>query len=232
MNPRCRNFQSLWLEHAPARPTGSPEGFDAHLASCEPCRAWVERTEAARAALGGLERHSAPAELEQRLFGAPDTELPVPSREADLPQGALLLQSLSRLQAPAVLERLVDEELTQPAQAQIRRFVGDLERPEVPADLVARIEERIDAGQPDAAPLDRRPAPRSLLRRLAPLTSLVAAGLLFLAMIDRGEAEEPRRLTVHRVSSAADLDPMARGMLDASLGGLLQAMPARSEERR
>ena len=126
-----------------------------------------------------------------------------------LPAGAERVSVMDYASVPPVLDRLVAEELAQPAVHRVERFAGDLER--IPAPEV----------------LERRVG-RTLRRRSLPvagIATLAAACLVIWFTFGRTRDELSRRqLRVVRVESAGALSPLARG-LALSLGGGAPASP-------
>lgn len=150
-------------------------------------------------ALSELEPQRAPAELDQRLA-------------ADLEGSPLVRRTVGRLErvaAPSVLDRLVDEELRDPA-AVTRRMAGSLSRHAGPEALASSVADGLDA------------APRRV--RVHPLRwsgSVAAAALLVLAGTwlagDRTAAAGPRLMIVE-VQSLESLDPLAADLLAGMTG--------------
>jgi hypothetical protein len=91
------------------------------------------------------------------------------------------LATLPRHSAPAVLDRLVAEELAAPEAARARRFAGDLGRPAVPGALARRL--ALGAG----ADRGRR------ARRLAAAGVAIAAALLAVVLVLRGDPDPKTR---------------------------------------
>src|SRR5687767_2985808 len=117
MDQACQTFRTGWLERALEAGVRPERG---HLDACGECRAWMGGAQAQIAAFGLLARLAAPKELETRLFET--------TRATDAAVEELWtrrLGDLKPLAAPAVLERLVDEELRAPESARARRFAGD-----------------------------------------------------------------------------------------------------------
>ncbi len=133
---------------------------------------------------------------------------PSPLRDS---RTATLLSGLSRIPVPQVLDRLVGEELESPARHRVERFIGDLERENVPYALdenpVRSIASRFG---------------RSNRRMLvAPLTA-IAAGLILWASFGGGtrvpETTE-YSFDVVRVHSPDQLSPLANSFLSGMTGG-------------
>lgn len=96
----------------------------AHLTRCGECREWVRAQ-----VLASLPRLPAPPELDERLL----TEYGLESSTV------LALQALTSHPAPSVLDRLVAEELEEPALHRTKRFT-DLEKMRAPDQLALALE--------------------------------------------------------------------------------------------
>jgi hypothetical protein len=155
--------------------------------------------------LGSLVRRGAPAVLELRVadtLGARE----VRGDEQSGSQKAQALRALDLQPAPAVLERLLREELESPERQRVERFSGSLERLRAPAALAERL----------ASVVRRRALGRLVL---GPIATLAAAGLVIWIAVRSGEPEPRRyRFEVIQASSLEGIDPMAR-LLAESLGG-------------
>ncbi|MBK7642731.1 MAG: hypothetical protein IPJ19_06710 [Planctomycetes bacterium] len=137
-------------------------------------------------------RHEAPAQLGEQL---------------GIGSGQILGDAL-RVTAPAVLDRLVDEELRDPDHALIRRYTSRLERLGPPASL----RERVDALL--ASP--RRSHGRGLVLGFTAFLVLVAAMWGWWAL----ERENLRpRFQIVYANDLDQLDPLAREMLSGMSGG-------------
>ena len=241
----------------------------AHLAGCAECAQLWRRARALGAALGGLERRPAPAELapavehalsdagrEDRALAALGelSRAAAPSvldggvvcalnaghrqdraaaalvgltrREAPQELEERLVEPLPR-SAPDVLDRLVAEELADPAKSMSRRFAGRLARLRAPATLERRVEAELRGMGPRPSSRDASAASRPSLR-LGPFAA--AAGLAALLFAGRAlwtpaEREAPPKLSfeVQRASSLGELNPAARGWVGGIAGGLLEA---------
>ncbi len=242
MDPRCQTYREALLGAAFASP---PQ--EDHAASCERCAAWARsgarQAEAVRglrrlpapfeldgsvvAALGAGQRQaraaraiaellrvSSPAELESAVDAELDAVLGEETREAD--------GEPERLRAPAVLDRLVNEELADPVRARVSRYLGSLRRRRAPQRLRARLalslEEREFSG------------PRRIRGVLWGGLSLAAGALLaWYGSLSLDRWGEGRRqpagydFAIERMSSSEGLSPMALGHLDGLSGGLLLA---------
>lgn len=117
------------------------------------------------------------------------------------------LRALDVHRAPEVLERLLSEELRDPERHRVERFSGTLTRLETPRALTQRL----------AASVRRR----ALLRLLGgPLTALAAAGLVVWLSLRSGAPEQRTyRFQVHHAASLEELDPTARTLIEALVGG-------------
>lgn len=180
----------------------APTELDARVAA-ELARDPAVRVQRIEHFLGSLVRLAAPAELEARVNALLAAPRSAEDRGRD---GAAALGAMDVLEAPPVLERLVEEELANPARARIERFPGSLTRLPAPAELERRLS---------------RSGRRTVLARLvlAPLVALSAAGLVVWLAV-RTDEPEPRRhrFEVVHATSLDDLDPMARS-LAGSLAG-------------
>jgi hypothetical protein len=125
------------------------------------------------------------------------------------------LATQARHRAPAVLERLVAEELSDPQAARARRFAGDLERTGAPGALARRLSRSVDAGRSE--PL------RVVRRRWIPASAVAAAAVLALTLfVLRDRPERGRPFTVHYGRPAAP-SPLAASLVDGWTGGFLAA---------
>lgn len=151
-------------------------------------------------ALAGLAVQPAPSELDRRLA-------------QDLEGSPVLRRTVGRLErvsAPSVLERLVDEELRDPA-AVTRRMAGSLPRQSGPGQLASNVEHALGEG----------PARRTRILPLRWSGGVSAAALLILAGTwlagDRGADVTPRLMIVE-VQSLESLDPLAADLLAGMTG--------------
>lgn len=150
-----------------------------------------QRQERAAAWVVGLARRPAPDALEGLIQGLPQ-----------------------RRPAPAVLDRLVAEELADPAKSMASRFLGRLERRTAPHGLERRLVRGRSGAEGDGA----RATGRRARRRLAVGASLVAAALLawFGVVRPADTAPEPELTLGFRVERARSIDelgPVARGLV-------------------
>jgi len=174
------------------------------------------RQDRAAASLVALARRSAPNELEERLLDEP-----------------------RRQSAPDVLDRLVAEELADPAKAMASRFAGRLPRLQAPAALDRYVESALrgqpgqgsqDQGSQDQGSRGQARVPARIpvigLRRFGPLAA--AAGLLAVLWVGRALLVEPGPRTdisfmVRHAESIDDLGPTARTWMTGLAGGVLDA---------
>jgi hypothetical protein len=227
MSAPCSSFREAFLAAA------QPQRDRAHGAVCAECERWARALEAREAALGGLARLGAPAELEGAVVAALEAgfrqeravsallglgRVSSPRALDHALQGELAstapaptsLPAVGRVRAPSVLDALVSQELCDPAGHRARRFVGSLERLSAPAELA----ERLAAGgwaAPRARPV--RPA------TLGALALLLAAGAIGLLL----RAERPRAprydFVVEVVDDPSQFSALGAGLLDGVTGG-------------
>jgi hypothetical protein len=184
MDQACQQYRSRWLEQA--LDVGERTGRDGHLDACAACRTWIGSARAQGAALTRLPRRPAPAELEQRLF---------PLEAAASAGTEVLARRLGMLEpkaAPAVLERLVQEELIAPDAARARRFAGDLTRHATPTAL----EQRVFPVRPPGL----RPSRRTLSLALCAAASFIILGLAL--FLERDVSPRERPFIVHHTRPA------------------------------
>jgi hypothetical protein len=230
MTSVCRQHE-LELLSSGGDPAAPGEELRRHLAECAACTSLSQRLACEASLLRSLTREPAPAQLdglvvaslhgghrEERVASALGnlTRTRVP-RELER---ALSDRSLDPLAAgvdpvvPAVLERLVSEDLRDPSKALSRRFAGRLPRLRAPEELAARVAATLSES---AAPPRRRWAAMPLA--LALLTVLAAG---FVWQLLGGEADAPTptyRFAVRYVESADALGPEARSLLAGLSGG-------------
>jgi len=198
--------------------------------ACGSCREWAQRARQVSGLLSSLERHPAPAELDEVLAGAIETgaagqepllrglerhrapaelEAALALDLAHEPGPTTLVEALVRRSAPDVLDRLVDEELRDPA-ADTRRHVRGLFRLEGPRALTDRVDREL-----------RVPVP--VRRRMGQaLGGLAAAAVLAVSLVPLigGTEEVPRlRFEVVQVTDLGQLDPIARSLVEGLAGG-------------
>jgi hypothetical protein len=232
MTDLCQKYRDRWLEHALDVPASEP---DEHAEKCVACAEWRRAVSAQVAALRSMERFElpgsmdevvhedlsrsvvaterllaalprleAPAELEERVASllevTHERAAAVESREDD--HFAKAVGTLDYSMVPPVLDRLVSEELADPDVHVAERFVGNLESLQAPARLDVLVRRRIR---------------RHRVPLFAGLATLAAASLvawLVLNPLDR-DAEQRRSLRWVRAASLDELDPLARGFVEA-----------------
>lgn len=235
MHPACQSCRDELLSSAFPAEAGST-----HASACASCAAWRERAARQIAALRELPRREAPFELDGRV---------VATREAGYRQGraarALLelgrvsspveletavdaglgraasgpIEGAAPLRAPSVLDRLVAEELGDPAKAGARRYLGSLRRQRAPAVLLQRLALELREG--------RAARPRRRARQAWWAASLAGAAVfLWVARLAvesaRGTGQEPFVLPeVRVVDSTEALPSVATSLLGGLLGGAL-----------
>ena len=223
MNSPCRDFLETMLEAAPVRPLVGG-ALEQHLASCESCRAAFERMRQLHAGFRGLPQRCAPAELDGLVVAATQAghrqeralahlrtslrhEAPA-DLDARVGVGGAALGGVRRMSAPAVLERLVDEELHDPQHALTRRYVARLQRLGPPATLGERV----------AGLFGTRAQPRGRSWLLASVALLVLAGSMWGWWKVEQNSLRPRFQVVY-VDDIEQLDPLARDLLAGATGG-------------
>lgn len=203
--------------------------LDAHVAACAACRRELARGEMRAKLVRSLDRVAAPSALDGIVVAA----LQAGARQARAVRAVEAMPALEApdelarripgLVAPAVLDRLVGEDLADPSKALARRYAGRLERLRAPADLEERLGR--DAHRP------RRIVGAGILAAAGVL--LVAAVLIF-TYVERHETTTTRpsgpELVVERVDSVRDLDPEAGRLLSTLTGGFLDAQRFAQED--
>lgn len=231
MNTACTDFRDTALAVDLDRARMSEHGRE-----CADCSAWCERIQREVLALRGLMRLEAPFELDGRVVAALEAggrqqralnALGVigrvePPLELDRAVDADLeaVEPILRPQrAPAVLDRLVSEELAAPAKTRVRRYLGTLERMATPAELDARVASELEVLR------SRRPS-RPLLRSVTGFTLAAAAVLLIWTAAPTGQrTDTPPVDTTARYDfelqegSIDELPWVASGLLEGVLGG-------------
>jgi len=227
------------------RVVGASSAVDAtgHAASCGACDLFARNFARGTQSLSQLTPKSAPHELEGRVVAALEAgarqqraiEALValgrlkPPAELDgavmaAASGEHTYQVRGRHAAPAVLERLVNEELSDPPKARSRRFVGSLRRFVAPRVLEQRVSrDLVTPRVSDARPL-----------RVAAWIGLAAVALIALStplIIERAiNSTRSYPFHVERVRSLGNsaetlgaLGPDAHQLLDSFGGGILGA---------
>ncbi|MFO1011939.1 MAG: hypothetical protein U1F29_17890 [Planctomycetota bacterium] len=229
MSPQCRDLRLRWLEHA-APTASSDDAFVSHMLACSDCAEFARRALRLRRAFGELERFEAPAELPGRVVAACNAGF-LQDR------AAALLQSMGRIEAPAVLdqkvlgvpaalrapqvlERLVDEELRDPSRALARRFAGRLERLSPPDELAARVESELARPRPDLVPdaRERAQALRWVVASLVVIVSL-ALGVWYGGRESHANAKPALAFRIEHVRDARELGSMGRTLAGGFTGG-------------
>jgi hypothetical protein len=195
------------------------------------------RTERAVRALQRLARLSPPPQLGAALDASAEAE--AHERPADLEQAptedglteealaeeAKRLRAEGRTPAPRVLDRLVQEELLDPAKARVRRHVGGLHRLPAPDALFERVAGELTRERREREP---RAALRSFTARRLRLVLGAAAvfALLALPFLSRTEdlrddsRPRSRPFRVERASSLGALSPITRDLLNTASSGM------------
>jgi len=233
MHSTCRTFREALHD-----PRGS---LDAHAGTCADCAAFAARIGRAAEALAALERRAAPLELDGRVVASFQagvrqdrvvralTELGPLETPADAELDARVEFAVrhpelelgrTSSKAPHVLERLVAEELADPAAARARRFVGSLRRFEAPAELELGVARDLAAG-PSPDPARGQGSGR---RRVL----VAAAALVLAALLGPWRAPElaPRRHLRLEAARLGDLDALGsypRSWIAGLGGGLVSA---------
>lgn len=194
--------------------------LDAHLARCSACRRELARAERRVAIVRELPRASAPLELDgavvaalqagarqERVIRALTALTPFPAPED-------LESRIALPRAPAVLDRLVAEDMADPAKALVSRYVQRLERLSAPDELWERV---------CNAPA-RSTASRLLTPVLIAASLVLVVGSLVLTQALRGTREPSTPssgivFVVERVESVRDLDPVAAGIVAGFTSG-------------
>jgi len=191
-----------------------------------------ERQARAVRALQGLGRLEQPAQLEQRVQDEVAGEA---AEKANEPLQALAGRQL----APAVLDRLVAEELSDPSKARVARFAGSVPRLKAPAELEQRVAEELARPCRLAlallGELEQRVAEelaRPARRNSGSAWWIAAAAALVLATLAPiwilGESRV-RPFRVEYTDSFASMSPMSRGLLESASSGMFGRAAAESD---
>lgn len=140
------------------------------------------------------------------------------------------LARVERTPAPRVLDRLVHEELLDPAKALARRHVGGLARLQAPDELARRVaEELLRPASATGAVKVLAPAVSASVRQLASrrVRRVLAAAALFVALavplvfLSREPEVRTRPFRVEHAQSLGALSPISRSLLDSASSGLI-----------
>lgn len=219
----CTAARDAILEH---RGLARPDDFElrAHLDACVECASFAHRAGALAAALSTLPRRAAPHELAGLVVAATQaghredrvvrtlsalSRLPAPSAL----DAIALREARIGPRAPDVLERLVDEDLRDPAAALSRRFTGRLDRRRAPGALGERL------SRSAWTRLQSR-GRRRVLSLAAGAALLAMAGTWFFGRIPHGTPADDGFEVVYE-SSLESMDPMARAFLSSLSGGVV-----------
>ena len=228
MTPTCQDVRDRLLESRGSVSTADA-GLLEHLDVCAECAGFARRVGRISSSFSSLARIAPPRELDGLIVGALQAgrrqeravtalrglaRLPVPPELV----GRALEGPTRVARAPAVLERLVDEDLRNSTGALTRRFAGRLERRRAPQALRERLQQSaLSVLRPSAAR-------RNLVAAAALAILLVGAGLW---LRRRSAATEISELGFDiRYESGLDgMDPMARSLLGGLSGGIIDLGP-------
>jgi len=217
--PDCNDFRAALIARAEGDVVDL--ALDRHLEGCEACRRELARTEQRVQLLRAVGGPGAPLALDGLVVAA----MQAGARQQ---RATRAVQSLSRAhtpedlalrlagpKAPHVLERLVREDLVDPAKAVASRYARSLERLRAPHDLDRRLSEL----RPGTI---QRHAPIAMVAAgvMLALGALVVAGILNNRRIPLVPAAPAGPvLIVERVDSVRDLDPLVGDMLAGVTAG-------------
>ena len=218
-HPGCEGFRAALL--ASAESATLDPAFAAHASGCPACRHEFERARRRVAFLRGLPAVPAPRDLDGLVVAAlqagarQDRAIRALRSLPSVPAPTGLFERVHGPRAPAVLDRLVGEDLADPHKALARRYAGGLRRLRAPDDLARRV---------DGHAPRRRPATFAAAV-LAVAALVLVVGVLFLARPDVPSATPDARpvLVVQRVDSLRGLDPLAGQIVSGLTGGVLDA---------
>jgi hypothetical protein len=216
----CRHASRAWPLAARAltelRREPAPRELDSAVVAALHAGA---RTERAIQALQRLARLSPPPQLTTALDANAESD----EHDAeDLPPAEVeRLRAVGRAPAPRVLDRLVQEELLDPAKSRVRRHVGGLHRLAAPEALRERVADNFTRERRERAP---RAALRKHTARHLRLVLGAAAAFVLLALPFLSRPEDPqeksRPFRVERASSVGALSPITRDLLNAASSGM------------
>jgi hypothetical protein len=225
----CWNARDSLLENR-GMPRSGDLVLNAHLGGCSDCSAFARRTASIASSLSAMARRTVPVELDGLVVAATQAgrrqdravrslaALERLSTPSDLEE-RVLEDCRIRARAPSVLERLVDEDLRDPAAALARRFASRLDRRPAPRALHERL-------SGSARAFLRPRGSRRVLSLAAGLTLCVLVSAVILSRRLR-ERESDNGFRVVYESSLDAMDPMARGLLTQLSGGLVDSNVAR-----
>jgi hypothetical protein len=216
-------------------------GLAAHLETCAECAAFAQRVARFSALLGSLPRRNSPPELDGAVVAALEAghrqeraiaavrglaRLPMPAEipaepSVDLPTdpwGRVLEGQRPGARAPAVLDRLVDEDLRGASAALARRFTSRLERHRAPSVLRERL-------QRSALSLFRPRASRRNLLAAAALVLLLAGGGLWLRQRSARDVDQDLGFEIRYETRLDAMDPIARSLVGGLSGGIVDLGP-------
>lgn len=210
--------------------TQEPCAFEHHSSECAECGRWLERHRQLVGVLGAVGRYPAPAELDSavidelivgtarlvegilelpRLAAPQELEGRIEREIAERSDLGRTLDGLHRHKAPSVLDRLVDEELRDPA-AVTRRMAGSLPRQRGPRDLGERVAQSVASVQ------------RRSFRRIPLVVGSMAAAVVIAFSVPKvmGAESKPegQRFQMVSVDSLRGLDPLAQDLLSGLTG--------------
>ena len=148
--------------------------METHLADCAACRSRVEEMRVLSTALRGLERHSMPADLKQRLPADPPVARRGPWLLASVAAAAGIV-AIVMVMRPMVMRPGVETD--RPASGQFAQTPAELQEPTEPPRVVAEMrppekktapEDRVEPTRPAVPPSPARPSPSSLRRQRPP----------------------------------------------------------------
>jgi hypothetical protein len=220
--------------------------FDAHVASCVGCGAFLARAQRHVHALTSLPRASAPRDLDGRVVAATQAgarqdravrALSMLTR-ASMPNDVeleLWQQTAGDVaaRAPAALDALVDARLREQGRGVGERIAAHMTRHKAPASLDRRVADAYELGR-----RERLRAERRLLfvgGAALFLALLVAASLLVVerrvvnaagpnVAASRAPQVDGPRIVIERVASPADLDPLLASTFSGLVGGVSDAV--------
>lgn len=211
---------------------GGPRGAELarHLASCAACAAFAASIDRHALALRGLPRHEASEELDGLVVAAfhaghrQERAIDAVRALTREPTPSALDQRLwerGPRSAPAVLDRLVAEDLADPEKALSRRYAGRLQRLSAPEELRRRIT-MANARRPARFAAWSTVAFGVLIAGLATAIQLAGSRAVGDGLVD---------VTVERVATTEELSPLSARMFAGFAGpGVVVDRALRREE--